>query len=87
MLVYGVDLCGWPGGLTSMTHGPQELERTIEAFRASLRMLKEERKLLEQERQHIATERRQLRGGKSPKPGADRTSTKPTNPSPETPTT
>jgi len=40
MLVNGVDLMGWPGGLVSATHGPAELEQTVEAFAASIAMLK-----------------------------------------------
>jgi glutamate-1-semialdehyde 2,1-aminomutase len=45
MLVNGVDLALWPGGLTSATHGDQERADTIEAFRESLRMLKREGEL------------------------------------------
>ncbi len=42
MLVYGVELFVWPGGVTSMAHDPSDLDRTAEAFRRTLRMLKEE---------------------------------------------
>jgi len=39
MLVNGVDLSGWPGGLVSATHGPAEVAGTASAFAESLRML------------------------------------------------
>ena len=39
MLVEGVDLSGWPGGLLSSAHGPAEVEATATAFRKSLQML------------------------------------------------
>jgi glutamate-1-semialdehyde 2,1-aminomutase len=40
MLVNGVDLSGWPGGLVSAAHGVAEVEATVAAFRESLAMLK-----------------------------------------------
>lgn len=42
MLVNGVDLFGWPGGPTSAVHGDDELRQTTQAFRASLRALRDE---------------------------------------------
>lgn len=42
MLVHGVDIFSWPGGPTSAVHGPAELERTVEAFRKTVRALKHE---------------------------------------------
>jgi len=39
MLVHGVDLAGWPGGLVSTAHGGVEIDETLDAFRASLRLL------------------------------------------------
>lgn len=40
MLVNGVDLSGWPGGLTSIAHGTAEIDQTRRAMRESLAMLK-----------------------------------------------
>ena len=42
MLVQGVDLKGWRGGLVSSAHTAADLDQTIEAWRKSLRALKEE---------------------------------------------
>ena len=42
MVVNGVDLQGWRGGIVSATHGESEAERTVEAWRKSLRALKDE---------------------------------------------
>jgi glutamate-1-semialdehyde 2,1-aminomutase len=42
MLNHGVDVTGWPGGTISAVHGDEELERTLEAFRSSLRDLRRE---------------------------------------------
>jgi glutamate-1-semialdehyde 2,1-aminomutase len=39
MLVLGVDFAGWPGGLTSAVHGDDDLEATLAAFRAAVRMI------------------------------------------------
>jgi glutamate-1-semialdehyde 2,1-aminomutase len=45
MCVHGVDLAPWPGGPASAAHDEADLEVTLEAFRNSLRMLREEREL------------------------------------------
>jgi glutamate-1-semialdehyde 2,1-aminomutase len=45
MMVNGVDLAMWPGGLTSAVHNDQDRADTAEAFRQSLRMLKREGEL------------------------------------------
>ncbi|MBA3516385.1 MAG: aminotransferase class III-fold pyridoxal phosphate-dependent enzyme [Rhizobiales bacterium] len=42
MRVNGVDLSGWPGGPVSAVHDEDDFERTVDAFRGSLRMLKAE---------------------------------------------
>ena len=42
MLVNGVDLKGWRGGLVSAAHTDADVEITLDAWRKSLRMLKEE---------------------------------------------
>ncbi|MFO1350465.1 MAG: aminotransferase class III-fold pyridoxal phosphate-dependent enzyme [Gammaproteobacteria bacterium] len=42
MLLNGVHITSWPGGLVSATHTEADLAGTIEAFKKSLRMLKEE---------------------------------------------
>jgi glutamate-1-semialdehyde 2,1-aminomutase len=42
MLVHGVDLPGWPGGMTSAAHSTDDVERTVEAFRATLDALGDE---------------------------------------------
>lgn len=42
LLVNGVDIGGWPGGLTSTAHGEDDLERTAEAFRRAIALLKDE---------------------------------------------
>ena len=42
MLIQGVDLSGWPGGLTSLAHGAEDVEATAAAFRESLRLLRRE---------------------------------------------
>jgi len=41
----GVDISGRPGGSTSCRHSEEDLERTTEAVRRSLRMLKDEGEL------------------------------------------
>ncbi len=43
MLANGVDIMGAPGGLVSAAHGADEVARTLEAFRTSVRWLKAER--------------------------------------------
>jgi glutamate-1-semialdehyde 2,1-aminomutase len=42
LLANGVDIMGAPGGLVSAVHGPEEVARTLEAFRVSVRWLKTE---------------------------------------------
>ncbi len=42
MLLGGVDLNGWPGGLVSATHGEEEIEATVGAFRDALGLLRRE---------------------------------------------
>jgi glutamate-1-semialdehyde 2,1-aminomutase len=42
MLANGVDIMGAPGGLVSAAHGPNEVGRTLEAFRTSVRWMKTE---------------------------------------------
>ncbi|MEM1049619.1 MAG: aminotransferase class III-fold pyridoxal phosphate-dependent enzyme [Pseudomonadota bacterium] len=42
MLVHGVDLAGWPGGLLSARHGPEEIDQTVDALRDSLRLLRQD---------------------------------------------
>ena len=43
MLANGVDIMGAPGGLVSAAHGSDEVARTLDAFRTSVRWLKAER--------------------------------------------
>lgn len=45
LLVNGVDFNGRLGGLVSATHGKAELDKTVDAFRAALRMLRAEQEL------------------------------------------
>ena len=45
MLVEGVDITGWPGGTISAAHGEADMERTVNAFRKSLGLLKGEGEL------------------------------------------
>ncbi len=42
MLVNGVDIAGWPGGLVSAVHGEREIEETLAAWGESLAMLRAE---------------------------------------------
>jgi glutamate-1-semialdehyde 2,1-aminomutase len=42
MLIHGVDLNGWPGGLTSAFHAEEDVAKTLEGFRRTLAMLKME---------------------------------------------
>ena len=42
MLSNGVDIMGAPGGLVSAAHGPDDVARTLEAFRTSVQWLKAE---------------------------------------------
>jgi glutamate-1-semialdehyde 2,1-aminomutase len=41
MLVHGVEIFGWPGGPTSAVHTQDDLEWTVEAFRRTLRRLRD----------------------------------------------
>ena len=43
LMLNGVDVGGWPGGMTSAAHGADDLELTQAAFRSALALLKEER--------------------------------------------
>jgi len=45
MLLHGVELFGWPGGPTSAVHTDDDLNQTADAFRAALKMLREESEL------------------------------------------
>lgn len=45
MLIHGVDLKGWRGGFVSAVHDDADIERTIDAWRKTLRMLKDEGEL------------------------------------------
>jgi glutamate-1-semialdehyde 2,1-aminomutase len=42
MLVHGVELFGWPGGPTSTVHTERDLQQTAEAFRNTIRAMKQE---------------------------------------------
>ena len=42
LLLHGVDAMNWPGGLVSATHTEEDCRRTAEAFRKTIRMLREE---------------------------------------------
>lgn len=42
MLIHGVDLKGWRGGFLSAEHDQRDLEQTVDAWRKTLRMLKDE---------------------------------------------
>ncbi len=42
MLAYGVDIVAWPGGPTSAVHDSDDLERTVESMRRTVRILREE---------------------------------------------
>ena len=45
MLIHGVDLKGWRGGFVSAVHDDADVDRTIDAWRKTLRMLKDEGEL------------------------------------------
>jgi glutamate-1-semialdehyde 2,1-aminomutase len=45
LLVGGVDLQPWPGAPVSAAHNPDDLQQTVEAFRSTIRSLREEREL------------------------------------------
>lgn len=42
LLVNGVDIQGWPGGMTSAANGADDLPVTVDAFRETIRMLRRE---------------------------------------------
>jgi hypothetical protein len=42
MLVYGVGIFSWPGAPTSAVHDSEDLERTVEAFQRTIRIMKQE---------------------------------------------
>jgi glutamate-1-semialdehyde 2,1-aminomutase len=42
LILNGVDIGGWPGGMTSAAHGPDDLARTFAGFRGALALLKDE---------------------------------------------
>ena len=42
LLLHGVDIQPWPGAPVSAVHGEEEMQRTAEAFRQTIRMLKKE---------------------------------------------
>lgn len=42
LLLGGVDISGWPGGLVSAVHGAADLEHTMRAFEAAVARLKDE---------------------------------------------
>lgn len=42
MLIHGVELFSWPGGPTSAAHTEEDLGLTVEAFRATLRRLRDD---------------------------------------------
>jgi glutamate-1-semialdehyde 2,1-aminomutase len=44
-LLHGVDIVGWPGGLVSAVHTPEDIARTVDAFDRSLEMLAAEGEL------------------------------------------
>jgi glutamate-1-semialdehyde 2,1-aminomutase len=45
MLINGVEIFSWPGGPTSAVHGRDDLQLTVDAFRQTLQMLREEREI------------------------------------------
>ena len=45
MRVHGIDLSAWPGGPCSAAHDADDLDQTLTALRASIRMLREEREI------------------------------------------
>jgi glutamate-1-semialdehyde 2,1-aminomutase len=45
MLVHGVDINGRFSGLASATHGPDEMAATVEAFRRTLKKLRDDGEL------------------------------------------
>jgi glutamate-1-semialdehyde 2,1-aminomutase len=45
LLINGVDLLGWRGGVVSAAHTEADVDHTLRAWRAALRMLKDEREI------------------------------------------
>ena len=45
LLVNGVDISGWPGGVLSATHNAKDISWTVDAFREALQMLRSEGEL------------------------------------------
>jgi glutamate-1-semialdehyde 2,1-aminomutase len=45
MRLHGVDLSAWPGGPCSAAHTDEDLNQTLDALRASIRMLRDEREI------------------------------------------
>ncbi len=45
LLNAGIDIAGWPGGLTSAVHNAEDIEMTIEAFSQALKALRHEGEL------------------------------------------
>jgi glutamate-1-semialdehyde 2,1-aminomutase len=44
-LLNGVDITGWPGGVTSAAHTPADVQKTLDAFDATLDLLSAEGEL------------------------------------------
>ena len=44
-LLHGVDIQGWPGGIVSAVHNDEDLQRTVDAFRQTVRLLRSDRDL------------------------------------------
>jgi hypothetical protein len=42
MILHGVEIFSWPGGPTSAMHSDNDLERTVAAFRGTLRRLRDD---------------------------------------------
>ncbi|MDA0262484.1 MAG: hypothetical protein O3A21_09875, partial [Proteobacteria bacterium] len=42
MLVYGVDINGWPGGMISAVNTDDDFDWTVDAFRRAIHDMKEE---------------------------------------------
>jgi hypothetical protein len=45
VLLHGVDIQPWPGAPISAAHTSEDRDRTAEAFRQTIRMLREEKEL------------------------------------------
>ncbi|HET7409249.1 MAG TPA: hypothetical protein VFJ13_03550, partial [Paracoccaceae bacterium] len=42
LILNGIDIGGWPGGMTSAAHDADDLDRTVAGVRGALRLLKDE---------------------------------------------